>query len=128
MCTETPRTETLITSASTAAANARQFLRDSGCSAHKGWLIDDAMLLVTELVTNAVLHGEPPLTVAVECRELALEIRVRDSGADLPLIRTTSVEDESGRGMLLLSSVAADWGVERMPAGGKEVWFQLGVG
>jgi anti-sigma regulatory factor (Ser/Thr protein kinase) len=125
MCSETPRANSVLAMVPTAASSARAFIRKNNCRVHDGTTLDDALLLVTEIVTNAVLHGAPPLAVAVECSEKAVEVRVRDGSVVQPRLRLVTAEDEDGRGMLLLSSVADDWGVDQLGSGGKEVWFRL---
>ena len=82
------------------------------------------MLLVSELVTNSVLHGGPPVVVAVDCTEEALQVRVRDGSSELPEPRVASQADENGRGMALVATMSADWGVDPEPDG-KHVWFVI---
>lgn len=125
MCIETPRAELMLDMVPTAATRARSFLRERRCLVHDRRALDDALLLATEIVTNAVLHGAAPLSITVECDEKYLEIRVRDGSAARPQQRRPTSEDENGRGLLLLSSVADEWGVDPLSSGGKDVWFRL---
>lgn len=124
MCSTTERAVRELPVGLTAPAQARRFLQEAGCSAHATSLLEPAVLLVSEMVTNAVLHGGPPLVVEVDCDEVSLQVRVRDGGAGLPLARTAADDDEGGRGMALLSLLSHDWGVEPDPDG-KVVWFRL---
>jgi anti-sigma regulatory factor (Ser/Thr protein kinase) len=121
----------------TAAAAARRFVRDT----LRGWivsepapagrgLIDDAVLLTSELVTNAVVHAGTP--VQVECRLAggAVEVVVSDGHparwVPEPAENEISpAERTSGRGLLLPSALASAWGVTYGPAS-KSVWFRLG--
>ena len=48
-------------------AAARRFAERSGCREHGLEMLDDALLLISELVTNSVLHGGPPIVLAVDC-------------------------------------------------------------
>jgi anti-sigma regulatory factor (Ser/Thr protein kinase) len=85
---------------------------------------DDMALLVTELVTNAVLHGAPPITLRVECDGTRLRVSVTDRNSDPAYVRDAGPEDESGRGMRLVQQLARAWGViGRLD--GKAVWFEL---
>ena len=125
MCDQTPRAVLALATDPSAARQARAFVRDHQCGFHNGVALDDALLLVSEMVTNAVLHGGPPVSIAVECEGPSVEIRVRDGGARMPMRRRGELEDEHGRGLLLMSSVAQGWGVEQLDRG-KEVWIRLG--
>jgi anti-sigma regulatory factor (Ser/Thr protein kinase) len=103
---------------------AREFLRSATCSEHHGTVVDDAVLLVSELVTNSVLYGGPPVVVAVDCDGDALQVRVRDGSTSLPARRAATTSDENGRGLQLVADLTSSWGVD--PEGtGKHVWFVL---
>ncbi|MCU1676787.1 MAG: hypothetical protein JWM93_1545 [Frankiales bacterium] len=83
-----------------------------------------ASLLVTELVTNAVLHARTPITVAIEMRGDGLRMSVEDSSPRGPVVRTYDQEATTGRGMHLVDLLATRWGLEPRP-GGKAVWCEL---
>jgi anti-sigma regulatory factor (Ser/Thr protein kinase) len=84
-----------------------------------------AVLLVSELVTNAVRHAGSPLTVAVSIGRAAVRVEVRDRSPRLPALREQhKAEDEWGRGLVLVDALANRWGAERLPSG-KRVWFEL---
>ena len=83
------------------------------------------MLLISETVTNAVVHASSPLSVAVDCDGSVLDVRVRDASPATPQQRAPTAYDEDGRGLVLLQRLADHWGVTPLPPGGKEVWFQL---
>ncbi|WP_372510428.1 ATP-binding protein [Actinomadura madurae] len=91
-----------------------------------GWglesLTDTAQLLVSELVTNALVHGAGSLGLRM-VRGRTLLCEVRDDGADLPHLRHADATDESGRGLQLVNHLAARWGTHRVE-GGKIVWFE----
>lgn len=124
MCQTTPRAERELPIAHEAPALARRFLRSATCAEHHASVLDDAVLLVSELVTNSVLHGGPPIVVAVDCDGAALQVRVRDGSAELPSRRTATTTDENGRGLQLLAEMSSSWGVDPEGAG-KHVWFVL---
>ena len=87
--------------------------------------IDDVALVVSELVTNAVVHGDGDITLHVVGTDGGVRVEVGDDNPDiarLPLDDKPSAE--SGRGLLLVSRLATDWGV-RPAAPGKVVWAEL---
>lgn len=85
-----------------------------------------AILLTSELVTNAITHGESPVTVAVSWSGRALRIEVHDRSRFMPAPWPVidRVDAETGRGLLLVDTLASDWGFYRTP-GGKAVYFTL---
>ena len=124
MCQATPRAERELPVSHQSPALAREFLRSATCSVHHSQLVDDALLLTSELVTNSVLHGGPPLVVAVECDGTSMQVRVRDGSSELPEPREAERSAESGRGLALVAAVSDDWGVDPEPDG-KYVWFVI---
>ena len=124
MCQTTPRAEVELPVSREAPALAREFLRGSTCAEHHSEVVDDAVLLVSELVTNSVLHGGPPVVVAVDCDEATLQVRVRDGSPTLPAPRDAASGDENGRGLALVAEMSADWGVDT-EEDGKHVWFVI---
>ncbi|HET7407925.1 MAG TPA: SpoIIE family protein phosphatase [Mycobacteriales bacterium] len=91
-------------------------------------LIVDAQLLATELVTNASLHGEPPILVRAVRLDDRVRLEVEDTGRELPLRARDSVDAMTGRGLTLVSAMASSWGVDPGTRGGKVVWAELGPG
>ncbi|MWA06731.1 SpoIIE family protein phosphatase [Actinomadura sp. LD22] len=83
---------------------------------------DTVQLLVSELVTNALLHGAGSIVLRL-IRGDALLCEVYDDGQDMPHLRHADATAESGRGLQLVSHVAARWGTHRTD-GGKVVWFE----
>lgn len=88
-------------------------------------LADDAELVVTELVTNAVLHGASPIHLRVRGRRHRVRIEVSDSGQSLPLRPHRRSDGMTGRGLEVIESLATSWGMEPT-AEGKLVWAELG--
>jgi len=86
---------------------------------------DHADLIVTELVTNAVRHGAPPVTLSLDCAEGdGVMISVTDTDPRAPELRDVPPDALGGRGVLLVDQLSKAWGV-RTHAGGKTVWTQL---
>jgi anti-sigma regulatory factor (Ser/Thr protein kinase) len=126
MCAVTPPAQIVLPTTTRAPATARAFLRGAGCSTHHARVLDEAELLVSELATNAVLHGTPPISVRVECDgSRGLRVSVTDGSEEAPLPREAGPEDGSGRGMLLVDVISDHWGVHASPGQGKAVWFRL---
>ena len=124
MCQVTPRAERELPVSEEAPRLARSFLRRETCAAHGGHVLDDAVLLVSELVTNSVKHGGPPVIVAVECDGEALQVRVRDGSLTMPVPRTAGLNAEDGRGLALVDTLSSAWGVDH-DGDGKHVWFKI---
>jgi anti-sigma regulatory factor (Ser/Thr protein kinase) len=88
-------------------------------------LDDKALLLASELVTNAVLHAQATSTLSACVDDEALEIRVTDPDEALPERLQPEPDAEAGRGLMLVSTLADSWGVEPLQNGGKAIWFRL---
>jgi len=109
------------------AGQARRFVDEVLNRWHCDALLDDVQLLVSELVTNAVVHARSDVQVAVRLLGDALRIEVVDQVPPAPasLEASAPTEDaESGRGLLLVETMASAWGVEPID-GGKSVWFEV---
>ncbi|MHB9864200.1 PAS domain S-box protein [Streptomyces sp. YIM S03343] len=85
---------------------------------------DDALLLLSETLTNAVQHAEGPLTLRLHRNTTDLTVEVDDRSPQLPQPRMAGEDEESGRGLCLVRALAADWGV-RPTDEGKTTWFTL---
>jgi len=124
MCQVTPHAHCELPVSLDAPRMARSFLREVTCTDHSSHVLDDAVLLVSELVTNSVKHGGPPVVVAVECDSEALRVRVRDGSPVGPTPRSADCDAETGRGLALVDTLSSAWGVD--PDGdGKYVWFTI---
>jgi serine phosphatase RsbU (regulator of sigma subunit)/anti-sigma regulatory factor (Ser/Thr protein kinase) len=105
---------------------ARRFVADALTALGAVEQLDVAELLASELVTNALLHGAPTVSVEVLAVPGGIRVAVQDAHPDLPSKRTAAREDEHGRGLLLVEMLARAWGVDARPPG-KSVWFELSV-
>jgi anti-sigma regulatory factor (Ser/Thr protein kinase) len=91
---------------------------------------DVAILLTSELVANAITHGMEPdgdsILLTVACDSMRLRVDVHDDSGDLPVLSECllDAEAESGRGLLLVTSLSTEWGFYRT-ATGKAVYFTL---
>ncbi|WP_433515981.1 ATP-binding protein [Nonomuraea sp. CA-143628] len=97
---------------------------------HQG--VDEACLVVTELVTNSILHtrsARPGGVVVVELAEISdglSRIEVMDEGAGtVPRPRESDDDACHGRGLRLVEQVSARWGVYPGPLGGSVVWAEV---
>ena len=88
----------------------------------------DAVLLTSELVTNAVQHAAGPvITLVVSCSRGQVRVDVHDASRVLPEVADVPADAESGRGLHLVASLSDEWGYYRTPAG-KAVYFMLAFG
>ncbi|MCX4748276.1 ATP-binding protein [Kitasatospora sp. NBC_01287] len=114
-------------------SRARQLLREVLARAKEGERYADCgELLLSELVTNAVVHGPRRGTLIRVVVRLAeegegpLRIEVHDIGEGRPLPRQVGADEESGRGLLLVKSLASRWGCcPRAHGIGKFVWCEI---
>jgi anti-sigma regulatory factor (Ser/Thr protein kinase) len=112
-----------------APAIARRFVDEHAGSLPAG-LKQDAQLLVSEVVTNAVVHGRPTITLSVSLYPPGIGVAVHDTGDQMPVASPTRPEpgSASGRGLLIVQALASTWGViPSDPPPGKTVWFQLAL-
>lgn len=109
-----------------AVAQARLVVR-AACESMPDALRDDAELLVSELVSNAVRHGGGNVQLRVLVNERDLTISVYDDGDGEPVVspRLLGPEVASGRGLQLVEKLADGWGVFPAEGGGKTVWILL---
>ncbi|MFJ8472822.1 ATP-binding protein [Kitasatospora sp. NPDC094011] len=103
------------------------------------WQVPDecteiALLLLSELVTNACHHARGPRDRLIGVRLLLptrslLRVEVADASANLPVLRHAAPDDESGRGLELVAALATSWGAQPRGDGyiGKTVWFTLAL-
>jgi anti-sigma regulatory factor (Ser/Thr protein kinase) len=120
--------------------------RDEVAAAISAWSVqvdpDIAILLTSELVTNAVTHASASangsaagrgmtreaVLLVIAADDAGLRVDVHDGSGDLPVVSGYAAEAdaETGRGLLLVTSLSAEWGFYRTP-GGKAVYFTLEV-
>ncbi|MFF9310353.1 SpoIIE family protein phosphatase [Streptomyces sp. NPDC014748] len=113
------RLEADRTSVATARRHARRQLADWGVDEETSF---NTQLIVSELVTNAVRYGTPPIEVRL-IHDRTLTCEVRDASPAAPHLRHAHVADEGGRGLFLTAQVAQSWGIRYSPTG-KTVWTE----
>jgi anti-sigma regulatory factor (Ser/Thr protein kinase) len=107
------------------------FARRATARAAELWRLDrelteTALLLVSELATNAIRHGAPPVRLALSFREGKLRVEVTDSSPELPRLGDPGPEQVGGRGLQIVQQLAARWGAYgSRSALGKTVWFEM---
>jgi anti-sigma regulatory factor (Ser/Thr protein kinase) len=106
-------------------ARARRFIREALPDLPDDF-VDRAQLLISELVTNAVLHGRPPVHAELEIGPSSLSVAVIDQGSEAPTLHDPTALDDHGRGLRIVGQLADEWGVEWRTQG-KSVWFRLGT-
>jgi anti-sigma regulatory factor (Ser/Thr protein kinase) len=93
--------------------------------------VDDLLVVTSELVTNAVLHGRGAIELHVAMERNVAEVTVTDNGGGHPRLRPNEHGAEHGRGLILVDALVDDWGVRHSgPAGRADgsataVWFRL---
>jgi anti-sigma regulatory factor (Ser/Thr protein kinase) len=98
-------------------------LADAGCPRE---LIDQVVLVASELVTNVVLHGHGPPRVRLVPLRPGVRLEVRDGSPRRPRQRAAPAGDPHGRGLLIVSAYADRWGTRR-DVNGKCVWAEFRV-
>jgi len=105
---------------------ARRFVRDVLMSRQVAdGVVDTVELLTSEVVTNAIVHGRSGPQLVVEVEGEGVRVAVRDLSPELPVRRLSSLDDVSGRGVVIVEELASAWGVERQANGSKQVWFEV---
>jgi anti-anti-sigma factor len=135
------RDELALAPSPTAPATARRFIRDTcrqwrlevddpGDPMARRWLkdlVDRAVLVANELVTNALVHSRGPVRLRLELHEERLHMAVYDPSPRLLALAVDpgDLEAEGGRGLLIVDKLASSWGVHPSPEGGKAIWCVL---
>jgi anti-sigma regulatory factor (Ser/Thr protein kinase)/anti-anti-sigma regulatory factor len=125
------RDEVRLAPTPTAPAAARAFVREVcrywQLAIPDATVMDRAVLLADELVTNAMVHAHTEIRLRLELRGDRLHLAVRDGSPGFLRLVTPDPDAEGGRGLLLVEQLARAWGVNRHPDGGKVVWCVLNL-
>ena len=109
----------------TAGLHARRLVEHACLVWRQDHICDDALLVTSELVGNAVQHGLAPVELTIARRKRYLHIQVADSAHHPPsLLGPGSAADRHGLGLVLVDTLAANWGYRRTPTG-KIIWAML---
>lgn len=106
------------------AMAARHFLADALIRSGLDCLVDVAVLLASELVTNAVRYTGGPVHLQIVVPQGRVRVEVTDEAPAGPRSASADSFAERGRGLLIVEALASRWGVEHLPPG-KRVWFEL---
>jgi anti-sigma regulatory factor (Ser/Thr protein kinase) len=114
-----------LTDESTACADGRRFVGEHLAR----WSVpaqvsDEAVLLTSELIANAIRHAPPPLCLQVSVDDSVVRVQMHDSNPVAPVLTRPDFTSRGGRGVWLIDTLAAQWGVRAQPPG-KEVWFEI---
>jgi len=88
-------------------------------------LVDSAALVLSEVVTNAVVHGRAPISLRAEVAPTRLRVEIHDGAPDrVPSVSEVSDRRLGGRGLPIVAAVASTWGCD-VDVAGKTVWFTI---
>jgi len=103
---------------------ARALVRERWTGLAQPDLLDAVGLCVSELVTNALDHADPPYQLRLSERGSTLRIELDDATVDPPIVRSQDPQQLRGRGMFLVDTLSSAWGV--LPSDhGKTVWAEF---
>jgi anti-sigma regulatory factor (Ser/Thr protein kinase) len=126
--TELHQSRIRLSAGPAAAAGARSHVRAAICAWNVPADRDVAVLLTSELVTNAIRHETgQTITLAVSYSIGQLRVDVHDTSRSLPVVVEAWDDAETGRGLMLVAMLSAEWGFYRTSAG-KAVYFTLASG
>jgi anti-sigma regulatory factor (Ser/Thr protein kinase) len=115
--------ELVLDAATEAVPVARRFAKISLAGLARD-LIGDVELVVAELVTNAALHGQPPVMMSIAASPERVRVEVEDSGRALPMQVVQRNDAMTGRGLSIVAALSSSWGVEARGSG-KVVWAEF---
>jgi anti-sigma regulatory factor (Ser/Thr protein kinase) len=109
--------------APSSARAARRFV--DGALADAGFRgdLDTVLLLVSEVVSNAVRHAGTPFHLHLELEGDEVTVTVADASSQAAQVKDPGPTATSGRGMFIVEQLANRWGMKATPDGGKAVWF-----
>lgn len=110
-----------------AVPKARRFVATS-LGGEAAGTVHTVELVVTELVTNAFLHGRPPVFVRLIHLGGAIRVEVEDAAAQLPVPAMQNPESMTGRGLRVVAGLSSRWGIDAGRGPGKVVWSELPLG
>ena len=120
-------TSRLLLAHPSSVATARKVVRDVLTVAEREDLLETAQLLVSEIVTNALVHAGTPIDFPASVGDAGLRVEVTDGSTQAPSPRSYAAMAGTGRGLRLLQQLVDHWGTLARP-NGKTVWFELDSG
>jgi Histidine kinase-like ATPase domain len=106
-------------------ASARSFAADRLRALDRTGVRDEVELLLTELITNAIIHARTDIEVRLEPSGAGVRVEVIDDNPTMPAAGTLTAAALSGRGLMLVQSMSTRWGAHNNVNGGKTVWFEV---
>jgi CheY-like chemotaxis protein/anti-sigma regulatory factor (Ser/Thr protein kinase) len=103
---------------------AREFVEVTLTRWQTGVDIDDALIVTSELVTNAITHARSSCELRLSVTAHALRIEAVDHGPGTPDLQIPSHKGDHGRGLHIIANLTTAWGIEII-SGGKIVWADL---
>ena len=119
--------EMLADTVPTSVARIRRFTVEASRTTAPDVDADTVALLVSEVATNALVHGDGMVRVRVAATATGLRVEVHDDSPSLPARRRATPMDEGGRGIALVEALSSGWGADRTGEG-KTVWFEVSAG
>jgi anti-sigma regulatory factor (Ser/Thr protein kinase) len=105
---------------------ARRWVADRCAERHLDIDGTDLTLLVSELVSNACVHGAEPIRVRLDVDQVRVRVEVEDGSPMMPEIKRPDGRSTIGRGLLIVESLSSAWGAQRVGAG-KVVWAEVPI-
>lgn len=124
MLTPTLEARTQLAAEPRSAKEARSFTEATLGAWRCDALMDVSLLLVSELVTNAVLHAGSHVELVVRLLPDGIRFEVHDGSPRAPRLREAASDATTGRGLTLVEHMASSWGTD-LSSSGKAVWFEL---
>lgn len=115
---------TVFVAVPVAVSAARKFVRETLTAWGEDRLVWDGALIMSELATNAIIHGGSPFRASIERDADVVRIAVEDVGPGLPQSRRMFENALGGRGVAIVEEIAHRWGCDRL-AGAKVFWVEL---
>ena len=116
--------ELLADTVPASVARIRRFAVETSKTTAPAVDVDTVALLVSEVATNALVHGRGRVRVRVHPTARGLRVEVHDGNPALPARRQATPMDEGGRGIALVEALSSGWGAESTDDG-KNVWFEV---
>ena len=93
-----------------------------------GTIRDAAVLMVSELTTNALVHAPSGFEMTIVRTDASVTVSVTDRGDGTPVVRSPTTAEPHGRGLQIVEVLSDEWGTTAVPPTGKTVWFRILLG